>query len=251
MIYGAYTDFVSQRFTTSALIAALDHRRRTGEGQHIDLAQLEASLQFLGAEFLAYEIDGRVATRCGNRDRDLVPNGVFPCRVSPERAARHPDGGPGAEGWVAISCADDGEWTALVARAGLPDEPQWRTAAGRRADEDRIEALIGAWTSGFTAAKVVARLQPAVACAPVHGVPELHTDPQIAHREYWVPHEHPVYGLVPYSGMQARLSRTQGEIRGPAPCLGQHTWEVLEEVLGYDPDVIAELLAADVVEITG
>ncbi|MFM7534935.1 MAG: CaiB/BaiF CoA transferase family protein [Acidimicrobiales bacterium] len=251
MIYGAYTDFVSQRFTTSALIAALDHRRRTGEGQHIDLAQLEASLQFLGAEFLAYEIDGRVATRCGNRDRDLVPNGVFPCLASAQRVERFPDGGPGAEGWVAISCADDAQWAALVARAGLPDEPQWHTAAGRRADEDRIEALIGAWTATRTAADVVAALQPAVACAPVHGVPELHTDPQIAHREYWVPHEHPVYGRVPYSGMQARLSRTPGEIRGPAPCLGQHTWEVLEEVLGYDPDVIAELLATDVVEITG
>jgi crotonobetainyl-CoA:carnitine CoA-transferase CaiB-like acyl-CoA transferase len=251
MIYGAYTDFVSQRFTTSALIAALDHRRRTGEGQHIDLAQLEASLQFLGAEFLAFELDGRVATRCGNRDRDLVPNGVFGCRTSPERAARYPDGGPGAQGWVAISCADDAQWAALVARAGLPDHERWCTAAGRRADEDEIEERIGAWTAGLTADEVVARLQPAVACAPVHGIPELHTDPQILHREYWVTHEHPVYGHMPYSGMQARLSRTQGRITGPSPCLGQHTWEVLEEVLGYDGDTIAELLATGVVEITG
>jgi crotonobetainyl-CoA:carnitine CoA-transferase CaiB-like acyl-CoA transferase len=251
MIYGAYTDFVSQRFTTTALLAALDHRRRTGEGQHVDLSQLEASLQMLGPELLAYELDGRVATRVGNRDRDLVPNGVFPCVVAPDRAARYPDGGSGAEGWVAISCADDAQWRALVAVAGLPDKPRWRTAEGRRADEDRIEALLGAWTSTRLATDVVAALQPHVASAAVLGVPELHTDPQVAHRGYWVPLEHPVYGAVPYSGMQAVLSRTPGRVRGPAPCLGQDTWYVLETILGFDGETIGELLADEVAEITG
>ncbi len=251
MIYGAYTDFISQRFTASALIAALDHRRRTGEGQHIDVAQLEASVQFLGAELLAYELDGRVATRCGNRDRDLVPNGVFPCVVEPTRAAQYPDGGPGAEAWVAISCADDAQWAALAVALGLEDRTAWATAAGRRADEDEIERLLAAWTSTRRVGEILATLQPTVACAPVHGVPELHRDPQIDHRGYWVPHEHPVYGLTPYSGMQANLSRTQGRITGPAPCLGQHTWEVLDGIFGMDGDEIAVLLADDVLEITG
>ncbi|MDQ1426483.1 MAG: hypothetical protein QOD72_3981, partial [Acidimicrobiaceae bacterium] len=222
MIYGAYTDFVSQRFTTTAVLAALDHRRRTGVGQHIDVSQLEAALQFLGPELLAYELDGRVATRMGNRDRDLVPNGVFPCVAEPERADRYPEGGEGAEAWVAISCADDAQWTALVALAALPDEPRWRTAAGRRADEDHIEDLIGAWTVTRRASDIVSLLQPQVASAPVLGVPELHRDPQIKHRGYWVPLVHPVYGKVPYSGMQATLSRTPGRVSAPAPCLGQH-----------------------------
>ena len=251
MIYGAYTDFVSQRFTATAVLAALDHRRRTGVGQHIDVAQLEASVQFLGAELLAYELDGRVATRVGNRDRDLVPNGVFRCVTAPERAARYPGGGAGAEAWVAISCADDAQWAALVSLAGLPDEPHWRTAAGRRADEDRIEALIDAWTRTRRADEITSLLQPRVACAPVHGVPELHTDPQIAHRRYWISLDHPVYGPAPYSGMQAVLSSTPGTVSAPAPCLGQHTWEVLETLVGLDGDAIAELLADDVVEITG
>jgi crotonobetainyl-CoA:carnitine CoA-transferase CaiB-like acyl-CoA transferase len=251
MIYGAYTDFVSQRFTTLALLAALDYRRRTGVGQHVDVSQLEAALQFLGPELLAYEIDGRVATRAGNRDRDLVPNGVFPCVVEPERVDRYPEGGSGAEAWVAISCADDAQWVALVARAGLPDEPRWHTAAGRRVDEDDIEELIASWTATRRAAEIVSVLQPDVACAPVHGVPELHSDPQLAHRGYWVPLEHPVYGKVPYSGMQATLSCTPGTVRAPAPCLGQHSWEVLETVLGVDADTIANLLADNVVEITG
>ncbi len=251
MIYGAYTDFISQRFTTTALLAALDHRRRTGIGQHVDVSQLEAALQFLGPELLAYELDGRVATRAGNRDRDLVPNGVFPCLVEPDRANRYPEGGSGAEAWVAISCADDAQWAALVARAGLPDEPRWRTAAGRRIDEDHIEALIGAWTATRRASDIVSALQPHVASAPVLAVPELHTDPQLAHRGYWVPLEHPVYGKVPYSGMQAVMSRTPGMVRNPAPCLGQHSWEVLEAILGVDSDTIGNLVAEDVVEITG
>ena len=251
MIYGAYTDFVSQRFAATSLLAALDHRRRTGEGQHVDLSQLEASLQLLGAELLAYELDGRVATRTGNRDRDLVPNGVFPCRPEPERIERYPDGGAGAEGWVAISCADDGQWAALAARAGLPDDRRWCTADGRRADEDRIEALIGAWTADRRASEIVALLQPHVACAPVLGVPELHDDPQVVHRGYWVPQDHPVYGPVPYSGMQAILSRTPGTVPGPAPCLGQDTWYVLESILGVDGDTIGLLLADNVLEITG
>ena len=135
MIYGAYTDFISQRFTATALLAALDHRRRTGEGQHIDVAQLEAALQFLGPELLAYELDGRVATRAGNRHPDLVPHGVFPCLPEPERAGRYPDGGRGAEGWVAISCADDEQWRALVELTGLPARGpvgDGRRSAGRR-----------------------------------------------------------------------------------------------------------------------
>lgn len=251
MIYGAYTDFVSQRFAATALVAALDHRRRTGEGQHVDLSQLEASVQLLGAELLAYELDGRIAGRAGNRDRDLVPNGVFPCRPEPDRVERYPDGGSGAEGWVAISCADDAEWAALVALAGLPHEPRWQTAAGRRPDEDRIEDLIAAWTATRRAGDIVAMLQPRVASAAVLGVPELHTDAQMAHRGYWIPLEHPVYGLVPYSGMQAVMSRTPGTVRGPAPCLGQDTWYVLETILGVDGDTIASLLADNVAEITG
>jgi benzylsuccinate CoA-transferase BbsF subunit len=251
MIYGAYTDFIAQRFTATSLLAALEHRRRTGEGQHIDVSQLEAALQFLGPELLAYELDGRVARRSGNRHPDLVPHGVFACQPEPDRAARYPGGGLGAEGWVAIACADDEQWRALVAAAGLPDDERWATAAGRRPDEDHIEDLIAAWTAGRRASDIVALLQPNVACAPVLGVPELHTDAQILHRGYWHPYDHPVYGRVPYSGLQATLSRTPGEVPGPGPCLGEHTWHVLESILDVDGDTIAALLVDGVAEITG
>src|SRR4029079_7036312 len=146
-----------------------------GGGQHIEVSHLGAALQFLGPELLAYELDRRVATRAGNRHRDLAPHGVFPCLPEPEGAPRSHDGGSGAEGWVAISCADDEQWRSLVALTGLPQEASWATAAGRRSDEDRIEELLASWTARRRGRDIVAQLQPHVACAPVLGVPELHT----------------------------------------------------------------------------
>ena len=75
--------------------------------------------------------------------------------------------------------------------------------------------------------------------------------PQIAHRGYWVPLAHPVYGEVPYSGLAHIMSRTPGVVHSPAPCVGQHSWQILEDILGFDGDTIAQLLVENVVEITG
>ena len=251
MIYGAHTDFLSQRFAATALVSALDYRRRTGQGQHIDVAQLETALQFLGPELLAYEVDGRVAERVGNRDIDRAPHGVFPCEMEADRAARYSPGERCAEAWVAIACENDAQWAVLREVAGLPDRPEWHTLAGRKADEDQIEALLAAWTAPQRASAIVATLQPRVSAAAVLGIPELHSDPQINHRGYWIPLDHPVYGRVPYSGYAATMSRTPWAVNSPAPCLGQHSWEVLEGIFGYDGDEIAMLLADGVVEITG
>jgi len=150
-----------------------------------------------------------------------------------------------------VACEDDAQWQALRTTIGLPDEPAWRSLPGRKADEDRLDALVAAWTADRRAAEVVDALQPRVACGPVASVPDLHDDDQLAHRGYWVPLEHPVYGTVPYSGMQAVLSRTPGGYTRPAPCLGEHSFEVLTDLLGLDPDEVAQLLADEVVEITG
>ena len=200
---------------------------------------------------MAFDLDGRVVDRRGNRDPDRAPHGVFPCRTEPERDARCGPDTVGSQAWIAIACENDDQWRTLRNVTGLPDRPEWATLSGRQADEDEIEAQLANWTATRRASEMVAVLQPHVSAAPVLGVPELHSDPQIAHRNFWVPLEHPVYGEVPYSGLQARLSETPGVLHSPAPCLGQHTWEVLEDILGVAPDDIAQLLADDVVEITG
>ena len=244
MVYGAYTDFICQRYCTAALVAALDHRRRTGEGQHLDLAQFEAALQFLGPELLAYEHSGEIAGRHGNRDDDAAPHGVFPCLPRAD----------GRECWVAVAVTTDEQWRSLRSALGDPAwalDPALDTLVGRKAAEDRLDAEITAWTSSLALDDVLARLRPAVPCGPVLDVPDLHTDPQIAARGYWVPLEHTVQGTVPYDGTAAHMSVTPGALRKAGPCLGEDSFTVLVDVLGMDPDDVAMLLADGVVEITG
>jgi crotonobetainyl-CoA:carnitine CoA-transferase CaiB-like acyl-CoA transferase len=240
-VYGAYTDFICQRFCTTVLVAAIDHRCRTGEGQHIDVAQFEAALQFLGPELVDAAATGSVATRAGNRDPWAAPHGVFPCAARPD----------GNEGWIAIACETDAEWAALCRRAGFGDEPAFATLAGRKADEDRLEAMVGAWTAQHDATELFELLQPDVPCGPVLPVPALQDDPQVQHRGYWWPLVHTVMGEVPYDGLAATMSRTPGRLTKAGPCLGEDTFTVLTEIAGYEPDAVARLLADDVVEITG
>jgi benzylsuccinate CoA-transferase BbsF subunit len=243
MVYGAYTDFVCQRFCATALVAAIDHQRRTGEGQHIDVAQFEAALQLLGPELLDHEVNGRTATRMGNRDLDMAPHGIYPCR--PER---------GDEAWVAVAVEDDERWRALRARLGDPDwatDPRLDTAAGRLDAADELDQRLAAWTAERTAGEVVAALQPDVAAAPVHDQTALYADPQISHRGYFVPLEHTVMGEVPYNGLQATMSVTPGRPRKAAPCLGEDSWTILTDLLGMDPDEVALLIADGVVEMSG
>ena len=179
MIYGAYTDFVSQRFCATALVAALDHRRRTGEGQHLDVAQFEAALQFLGPELLDHEVNGRVASRARQpRPPFRAPRRLpLPCRRGRVAAG---------ERWLALAC--DRRRAVVGARraaglAGLGDRP----GAGRRrpgAGRTRTSST-GAWppwTAGRSAEELFAALQPRVAAAPVRAPGALLADPQLRHR---------------------------------------------------------------------
>ncbi len=244
MIYGAYTDFICQRFSALALAAAIDHRDRTGQGQHLDLAQLEAALQFQGPELLDYECNGQVAKRHGNRDQERSPHLVMACRA-------HADG---SESWLALACEDDAQWQALVRALG---SPAWATAAdlvtvaGRKAREEPIETELRAWAAERDAGELFAVLQPHVSCGPVLSPHQLHEDPQIRHRGYFVPLEHQVMGTVPYDGVAAELSLTPAGPTSAGPCVGQHTFEVLTDLIGMDPDEVARLLAEEVLEITG
>lgn len=241
-VYGAYTDFICQRFTTTALVAALDHRRRTGEGQHIDLSQFEAALHLLGPELLDHELNGVVATRNGNRSESACPHGVYPTRPV-----------HGHEGWIAIACETDAHWAALrdvMGDPGWADDDRFSTFLGRKAHEDELDERIADWTRGFEQPELFYRLQPRVPAGMVHDQTGLHEDAQIAFRGYFVPLDHTVMGRVPYDGLQAKLSKTPGRLSKAAPCVGEDTYQVLQEILGMDEDEIADLIAAEAVEIT-
>ncbi|GAA4535706.1 CaiB/BaiF CoA transferase family protein [Nonomuraea ferruginea] len=238
--YGAYTDFIAQRFAAAAVVAALEHRDRTGEGQYIDLSQMETALMFLAPELVDYQRTGRVATRDGNRSRGAAPHGVFPCL--PE---------DGRERWVAIAVTSDAEWAALRRALGAPGwtaDPRLGTLAGRKEQEDRLEAELAAWTRTRTAAEVVGALQPGVPTGPVHDARGLQADPQVAHRHYFRRHPHPVMGEMPYEGAQAELSLTPHRVTKAAPLLGEDNEEVLTALLGLSRAEVAELAASGTLE---
>jgi benzylsuccinate CoA-transferase BbsF subunit len=137
----------------------------------------------------------------------------------------------------------------VLGRPSWATDPVLATVAGRRAHEDELDGRLAAWTADRSADELFALLQPRVAAAPVRAPGELLEDPQLRHRGYFPVLEHTVMGAVPYNGMQAILSATPGRLRKAAPCVGEDTWAVLTELLGYDEDEAARLLADGAVEI--
>jgi benzylsuccinate CoA-transferase BbsF subunit len=236
--FGAYTDYIAPRFTAAAILAALDHRRRTGEGQHLDVAQAEASIHFLGPAMLDYTVNGRVQGPVGNADPDAAPHGVYPAA--------------GDDRWLAIAPRNDAEFRALctvIERPDLAGDARFATAAARRARTDELDAIVAAWTReqdpGVAEATLQAAGVPASVAANSH---DLCTDPQLVHREHVRQLSHPTYGTTPVEGARARLSRTPATIDGPAPTLGRDNQYVLETILGYDDARITELVIAGALE---
>jgi crotonobetainyl-CoA:carnitine CoA-transferase CaiB-like acyl-CoA transferase len=237
--FGAYTDYIAPRFNAIAVLAALEHRRRTGEGQHIDLSQGEASLHFLAPALLDYFANGRLPARAGNRDPAFSPHGVYAAR--------------GEDRWVAIAVRDDGEWRALcdaLGRRELGADPRYASAAARLARADELDALVAAFTSAHDAVEVEARLQ--ARGVPAHAVqnsPELVADPQLRARGAFVELENPACGTpTVVEGARVLLSRTPARVAGTAPTFGRDNELVLKEILGYDDDRIAELVIAGALE---
>ncbi|MDP6604946.1 MAG: CoA transferase, partial [Dehalococcoidia bacterium] len=237
----AYSDYVSPRFTVAALLAALDHRDRTGEGQYIDFSQAESSMHFLTPALLDYAVNGRLQRGEGNDDRHMAPHGVY-------RAASSPD----EERWVAIAVAGNEQWQALCELIGRPElasDGRYATAGARLARRGELDAVVGTWTAEHEMYEVEAALQ--ARGVPAHAVQnstELVADPQLKHRNHFVELEHPIHGATTVEGSRFVLSRTPALVDRVAPTFGRDNHEVLSEILGYDAERIAELAVASVLE---
>ncbi|GBD11461.1 Succinyl-CoA:(R)-benzylsuccinate CoA-transferase subunit BbsF [bacterium HR23] len=229
--YGAYTDFFVPRFLVLFLLSALDLRRRTGQGMHLDMSQLEAGIHLLAPVFLDYFANGRVMERRGNRDTSAVPHGVYPCR--------------GEDRWVAIACFRPPHWEGLKKAMEHPswaDDPRFATFLGRKAHEAELDTYITRWTQQFTQPEVVERLQRCgVPSAPVHDLPGVFSDPNLRERGHWVRLEHPEIGPHHYDGVEFRMSASPPRFEHPAPLLGQHTREALHAILGMPDEEIDAL----------
>lgn len=228
--YGAYTDTVAPRFALVALMAAIEHRRQTGEGQHVDLSQAEAAIHFLAPAIIEHGLKGN-PKRMGNRDPMMCPHGVFPAA--------------GEDAWVAIACQDDAAWPVLRDLIGLPNDEDLLSAAGRRARETELEELITDWTRDRKAEEIQsAVISVGVAAHVLQNSPECMEDPQLAEREHFISVAHASLGEFVVENSRFRLSRTPASITRAGPELGEHNVEVLEKILGYDADRIADAFAS-------
>jgi benzylsuccinate CoA-transferase BbsF subunit len=214
-----------------AVLAALMHRARTGEGQYIDLSQWDTSVAILGEGVMEQVMNGAQPPRMGNRDPYMAPHGLFRCQ--------------GKDRWVSIVVANDDEWQRLcrgMGQPGLASDPRFATLAARKDHEDELERLITAWTEMLSDQEVTARLQAeGVAAFPALTNKELAEDPHLRNRGFFVELPHAEVGVRRHAGVPWVFSDTPCQVRRPAPLLGQDTEEVMQRVLGFSPQEVAGL----------
>ena len=219
---GTITDSLAPRYVASLIAAALHYKRRTGHGVYLDVSQVEAAMFTLSPWLLEADATGIIVQRDGNRSRRAVPHGVFPCR----------DEGETSDRWVAIACWTDEEWTRMAHVMGV-EEPQLATIAQRRARIDDVEALVAAWTRTRTRLAIAEQLQElGIEAVPVNDFGDVHSDPQVAHRDHFIPIPHPAMGLRIYERSGFRISGRPSGYTRSSPTLGQDNTWVQTELLG-------------------
>ena len=239
----SYMDHTAGYYGAIAVLMALHHRNRTGEGQYIDISQVEAGIVLTGPAVLDATVNGRSWRReglpPGNRawEPAIAPHNAYPCR--------------GEDRWIALAATNDAEWQALVRAMDEPawaESPRFANNGGRLANQDELDAHIGAWTAACEEYELMALLQaagvPAAACQ--HAGDRFERDPQLAARGWWSHLDHAEIGDCEYDGITPRLMNTPGTLRSASPLLGEHTREVLGELLGMSDEAIEEALAAGV-----
>jgi crotonobetainyl-CoA:carnitine CoA-transferase CaiB-like acyl-CoA transferase len=226
LLFGPYIDFVAVGFGLIAVLAALDYRRRTGQGQYVDLAQYETGLQFIQPALLDYEANGRVTMHHGNRDASAAPHNAYPCR---------------GDDWCAIAVFSDDEWRALCKVAGSTEwasEVRFGTHESRKQNEDELDDAIAQWTRDWDAHELMEKLQAAgVEAMVINTVGDLFSDPQLQHRNIWRELPHAELGTFHYEAPPYDLSDSPAVLRA-SPLLGEHNRYVYGELLGMTDEEI-------------
>jgi crotonobetainyl-CoA:carnitine CoA-transferase CaiB-like acyl-CoA transferase len=214
-----------------ATLAAVHHARATGHGQHVDVSQLEASMQYIADALMEFDLTGRVRERAANDDPAMAPHGAFPAH--------------GDDEWITISVATEEQWRALVAAMGDPPwarEARFATPLLRRRNRGPLNELIARWTVHFDPHELARELQAhGVPAAPVLAPADLIKDPQLKGAGFFQEVDHPVAGRHPYPSFPARLDGEYPPIKRVGPMLGQDNRYVLSHVLGLSESEIARL----------
>ena len=233
----AYLDPVAGLYGAFAVLAALSYREQTGQGQYIDMSQMEACMALMGELFMDYSMNKRVWGTQGNRQSGMAPHNLYRCK--------------GDDQWVSIALRTQDEWCALC---GAMDNPEW-TQDPRFGDElsrwenqEPLDQYINNWTQGYTSYEVMEVLQKVgVAAMPSLNITQEVEDPQLNARGTWVQIDHPTLKGETIYGNHWKLSRTPGGIYRHAPLLGEHNEYVLGELLGISGEEIKRLEEEQVV----
>ncbi|NKB97121.1 MAG: hypothetical protein GKR90_01285 [Pseudomonadales bacterium] len=236
--YLAYTDGVAPRFMLVALMSALEHRRHTGQGQRIDISQAEAAIHFLSPGIFEYGLTGNIWHRAGNRDRYHAPHGVFPTQKD----------NLSSEGWIAIAVTSDEQWQHLCTALELTElaqDERLKSREGRVENQDQLDDAIALKTQNYDPFELQSKL--IAARVPAHVVQnsaQAQVDPQYVHRNHFVDAPHTPTGSMVVENTRFKFSRTPGRVERAGPELGEHNFQVLQDILGYDDDRIADIYAS-------
>lgn len=231
MQHVAYGDSVAGINAAAALLVALWHRENTGEGQYIDLSQVECLFPLASHGIIEQSMNGKVPKRHGNGHPVHSPHGVFPCQ--------------GDDRWVIITITNTKEWRGLCREMDRPDLSEDKgldTSAGRRAREKEINEIIRGWTSELDPQTIMFKLQEnGVPAAPVHPPYTLMEEPHLYERGTWEWLDRAYVDMQPQTRPLYHISKGLRGIETPAPCLGEHNEEILGGLLGLSKEELALL----------
>ena len=227
-----FPDELPPRFAVAGLLAALDYRRRTGKGQHLELSQLESCVYLLAPLCFDYTMNGRVAQRQGNRADWAAPHGVFRCK--------------GDDRWCAIAVTSEEQWQRFCNSTGNPawaDDARFATLQARKQNEDELETLIEEWTRARSPEETMELLQEAgVPAGRVSNGEDLYNDAQLRYRQHLVTVDHPHMGRHSVEAPGFRLSATPACVDRPGPDLGEHNELVFCQWLGVSGTDFVKLM---------
>ena len=235
MIVSGVADVIAGFHTAYALLSALEYREESGEGQYIEMAQVEACLNLMGQPIADYSMNGRNWGRVGNRHPGMAPHGLFPSK--------------GENSWVSIAVTNEEDWHTFCRVIGQPDlalDERFKTAAARCENEDQLDAIVQEWTSGFTHYESSELLQEAgLAAGPVIEVDEMEEDPFL--KDMFQEVSRDLTGTHPFPSWPVKFDGERLQHSSPAPKLGEHNEYVLKEILKLDESKIAELEKSKVI----
>ena len=218
----ALMDPIAALSAAAAVVTALRRRATTGAGAYVELSLHEGGVGFCGPWLIERQLGGDVQP-LGNRHPAMAPHGVYPCA--------------GEDQWIAVGCANDAQWRALCGLVGAALDPQ-AALPSRKADHDRIDAAIARWTAHHAKHEATALLQAAgVPAGPVNTAPDMIADPQVIHRQFFVPLE----DRTPVPGSPVKMTGITSADWTACPRLGADNAAVLKDWLGYDEVRVGEL----------